>query len=67
MAGKPNLGCVSDALTYAIELVVGIGCLALAVQSWRRRISSLGIAAALFALAGLAAIVHAIVELAAEP
>jgi hypothetical protein len=63
MAGKPNLACVSDTLTYAIELAVGMGCIVLAAQSWRRHVLSLRVAAALFAVAGLAAIVHAIAEL----
>ena len=54
-----------DALTYTVELAVGLGCLALAAQSWRRGVPFIRVAATLFALAGLAAIVHAIVELAA--
>jgi hypothetical protein len=54
---------VPDALTYVIELAVGLGCLAAAAGLWRHR--SLRIVAALFALGGVAAAGHAVWALAA--
>jgi uncharacterized membrane protein len=53
---------VSDALTYAIEVGVGLACLASAIGLRRSsRLRWLGI---LLAVAGLAAIVHGVAELA---
>lgn len=53
---------MANAATYLTELVVGLGCLALAAvsgtQGGRRRAM-----AVLFAAAGLAAVVHAVVSL----
>jgi len=53
---------VANAATYLTELVVGLGCLGLAAASWaqggRRRAI-----AVVFAVAGLAAVVHAVVSL----
>jgi hypothetical protein len=48
---------VSDALTYATELAVGLGCLAAAVALWRR--GSLRALAVVFAAGGAAAAAHA--------
>ncbi|MGZ8618998.1 MAG: hypothetical protein ACXWYE_03765 [Actinomycetota bacterium] len=53
---------MSDTLTYAIELAVGLGCLAAAVGLWRR--ASLRALAVLFAVGGVAAAVHAVWALA---
>jgi hypothetical protein len=53
---------VSEALTYAIELAVGLGCLAAAVGLWRR--ASLRALAVLFAAGGVAAVGHAVWALA---
>lgn len=46
-----------DALTYAIELAVGLGCLGAAAGLWRH--PSLRILAVLFAIGGVAAAGHA--------
>lgn len=54
---------MSDALTYTIELAVGLGCLAAAVGLWRR--TSLRALAVLFAVGGAAAAAHAAWALAA--
>ncbi|MGE5226190.1 MAG: hypothetical protein ACM3OO_04875 [Planctomycetaceae bacterium] len=51
-------------LTYAVELLVGLACLAGAVPLWRRGGGALRAAAAVLAVAGIAALVHAVVELA---
>jgi hypothetical protein len=48
---------VPDALTYAIELAVGIGCLVAAAGLWRH--PGLRILSLLFAVGGLAAAGHA--------
>ncbi|MDP9342393.1 MAG: hypothetical protein M3Q23_09940 [Actinomycetota bacterium] len=53
----------SDTVTSLVELAVGLGCLAAAVGSWRR--PSLRWVAVLLAVAGLAAVAHAVVALAA--
>jgi len=53
---------VSDAVTYTIELAVGLGCLAAAVGLWRR--GSLRALAVLFLVGGVAAVGHAIWALA---
>jgi len=53
---------VSDALTYTIEMGVGLGCLAAAAGLWRR--ASLRALAALLAVGGVAATAHAIWALA---
>jgi hypothetical protein len=50
-----------DAVVYGIELAVGAACLVLAAGAWRR---GLRWAAALSALAGVAAVAHALVRLA---
>ena len=50
-----------DAVVYGIELAVGAACLVLASGAWRRDLRGV---ATLFAGAGLAAAVHAVVELA---
>jgi len=48
---------VSDALTYGIEAAVGVCCLVAAVGAWRRApLRWLGV---VFAVAGLAAFLHA--------
>lgn len=52
---------MNDALTYAIELAVGLASCAGAVAV--RRASGLGWLAGLLLLAGLAACVHAVLEL----
>jgi hypothetical protein len=49
---------VSDALTYTIELAVGVGCLVAAVGLWRQ--PRLRILSLLFAIGGLAAAGHAL-------
>jgi hypothetical protein len=54
---------VSDAVTYSIELGVGVASLAMAWPSWRRG-GAFRVVGAVLALAGLAAIVHAIPRLA---
>jgi uncharacterized membrane protein len=52
---------VSDAVTYAIEVGVGLACVASAVGLRReRRLRWLAI---LLAIAGLAAVVHGVAEL----
>ncbi len=53
---------MSDAVTYTIELAVGLGCLVAAVGLWRR--GSLRSLAALFFVGGAAAIGHALWALA---
>jgi hypothetical protein len=53
---------VPDAVTYAIELAVGLGCLVAAVGLWRHR--SLRMLAVLFAIGGAAAAGHAVWALA---
>jgi len=50
-------------LTYAIELLVGLACLGLAVPMWRHP-GALRAASIAFAVAGLAATVHAMAALA---
>jgi hypothetical protein len=50
---------VSDALTYAIEIAVGLACLLAAPQAFRRRLW----AGAVAAVAGLAAVAHGLVAL----
>jgi hypothetical protein len=54
---------VSDAVSYGIELLVGLACAAAAVPVWRGggRIRCL---AALLVVGGIAASVHAIAQLA---
>jgi uncharacterized membrane protein len=56
------LRVVSDAVTYAIEVGVGLACLASAISL--RRSSRPRWLAILLAAAGLAAIVHGVAELA---
>ena len=50
-----------DAVVYGIELAVGLACLVLAAGAWRR---DLRWVAAPFAVAGLAAALHAALGLA---
>jgi hypothetical protein len=52
---------VSDAVTYAIELAVGLASLGAAVGV--RRTGRLGWLATVLAVAGVAASIHAVVEL----
>jgi hypothetical protein len=54
---------MAQTLTYVTELLVGLGCLAAAVATARGR--RLGWLALVLGVAGSAAIIHAIVELAA--
>jgi hypothetical protein len=55
---------MGQSLTYVTELAVGLGCLVAAVAAVRiQRLRSLAL---VLAVAGAAAIVHAIVELATE-
>jgi hypothetical protein len=51
-----------DAVVYGIELAVGAACLVLAADAWRR---DLRWVAAPLAVAGLAAVAHAVLRLAA--
>jgi hypothetical protein len=53
---------MSDLVTNLVELAVGLGCLAAGAGAWRR--PGLAWLAALLVVAGLAATVHAAVELA---
>ena len=55
---------MGQTLTYLTELLVGLGCVVAAVATARSR--RLRWLALLLAVAGAAAIVHAIVELATE-
>jgi hypothetical protein len=48
---------VSDALTYGIEAAVGVCCLVAAARAWPRE--SLRWLGVVFAVAGLAALLHA--------
>ena len=50
-------------VVYVIELAVGLACVVTGVAAWRRRLRTAG---AILALAGTAAIVHAIVALVSE-
>jgi hypothetical protein len=54
---------VARTVTYLVELLVGLACLGLAIGSWRHR-GALRVAAVLFAVAGVAAVAHAVLELA---
>jgi uncharacterized membrane protein len=52
---------MARALTYVVELLVGLGCLiAGATSVWGRRTQWVGV---VLLVAGIAAIVHAVVEL----
>jgi hypothetical protein len=53
---------VTDFVTYAIELAVGVATLVISFASWRRG-SGLKAVAIVLAVAGLAATVHALVRL----
>lgn len=53
---------MSDVVTYGIEAAVGAACLAAAAAIWRR--PGLRVWSALLGVAGLAALLHAIVALA---
>ena len=50
-----------DALTYAIEGAVGGACLVAAAATWRH--PGLRLVSVVFAVAGLAAVIHAVVSL----
>ena len=52
----------SESVTNVVELAVGLGCLAAATGAWRR--PQLRWVAALLLVAGLAAVIHAVVALA---
>ena len=52
---------VSDVLTYAVEIAVGVACLGAAAGAWRR----MRWPAAVLVVAGVAAVVHGVVALAA--
>jgi hypothetical protein len=53
---------MADAATYVVELLVGLGCLVGAAVTIRQpRLRWLGV---VLAVAGIAAVVHAVVELA---
>jgi hypothetical protein len=54
-------GSVSDAVTNVIEAAVGVCCMVAAASAWRR--SSLRWLAAVFAAAGLVALLHAASQL----
>ena len=54
-------GSGPDTITSLVELGVGIACLVIATGSWRR--PGLRLWAALFALAGLVAAIHAAIAL----
>ncbi|HSL11588.1 MAG TPA: hypothetical protein VLA82_09785 [Actinomycetota bacterium] len=53
---------MGDAVTYGIELGVGLASLALAWPSWRRG-GAFRVVGAVLAVAGIAAIVHAVPRL----
>jgi len=53
---------MAQTLTYVTELLVGLGCLVVAVATARPRLRWLAL---VLGVAGVAAIAHAIVELAA--
>jgi hypothetical protein len=50
-------------LTYVVEALVGLACLAGVLPLWRRGTGATRIAATVLAVAGLAAVAHAVVEL----
>jgi hypothetical protein len=54
---------VRDVVVYTIELLVGAGCVVIAVPSWQRG-GWFRVAAVVLGFAGLAAIVHAVTKLA---
>jgi putative effector of murein hydrolase len=53
-----------SAVTAVIELLVGAACVALAVALWARRTPTFRVVAICLAIAGLVAVVNAIVTLA---
>jgi hypothetical protein len=53
---------VADALTYGIELLVGLACMAAAIPAWRHG-GPLRWLAAVLVVAGLAAGAHALTRL----
>ena len=55
---------MGEMITYVTELLVGLACVGLAAATWRRPGTWLRVIAALFGVAGLAAIVHSVVRLA---
>jgi hypothetical protein len=55
---------VADAATYVTEMLVGVACLAIAV-AMRSRPGAVRAVGVVLAVAGLAAVVHATVELVA--
>ena len=50
-------------VTYVVELLVGLACLGLAFPAWRHP-GALRVASVVFAVAGVAAVVHAVAALA---
>jgi hypothetical protein len=54
---------VGRTVTYGIELLVGLVCLGLAIPAWRHP-GALRIASVVSGVAGIAAVVHALVALA---
>lgn len=60
-----RLGPMARTATYVTELLVGLVCLGLAVPLWRRP-GAMRATAVVFAVAGVAAIIHAAVELAVQ-
>jgi hypothetical protein len=52
---------MADAATFWIEAAVGIACLIASAGAWRR--PGLPVVAAVLAVAGVAAVVHAVVAL----
>ena len=55
-------GSGPDTITNIVELCVGLACLAAGIGSWPR--PGLRLWAALFAIAGLVAVIHAVIALA---
>ena len=49
---------VAGTVNHVLELLVGLACIGLAVPAWQRG-GALRVVAAVFALGGLAAVVHA--------
>lgn len=54
---------MTRSLTYVIEFLVGIACLGLGAVAWRHD-GVMRIAAAVFTVAGVSAVAHAVLELA---
>jgi hypothetical protein len=60
-----RLGPMARTATYVTELLVGLACLGLAIPLWRTP-GVMRATAVLFAVAGVAAVIHAASELAAQ-